>query len=146
MATNPPNPARAATKAASAIFQITSAKLYVPVVTLSIKDNFNFLKDIKQGLKRRISWNRYRCEIITKPKNNNLNHMIDSIFRSINMWFVFSIKNGNKDHKINYFDKHCMPLLGNQDFNEIIDNKLFFDELVKNKQEAYEKLVKNFKK
>ena len=38
------NPARAATETTSATFQRTSAKLYVPVVTLSINDNIKFLK------------------------------------------------------------------------------------------------------
>ena len=35
---------------------ITSTKLYVPVVTLSINDNIKFLENIKQGFKRTISW------------------------------------------------------------------------------------------
>ena len=39
-----------------ASFIITSTKLYVPVVTLSIDDNIKFLKNIKQGFKRTISW------------------------------------------------------------------------------------------
>ena len=32
-----------------------------------------------------------------------------------------------------------MPLVKNNDFNTLIDNKPFFDQTVKNKQEAYEK-------
>ena len=48
---------------ASAIFQIGNAKLYVPVVTLSINDNIKVLENIKQGLKIAISWNKYRSEI-----------------------------------------------------------------------------------
>ena len=35
-----------------------------------------------------------------------------------------------------------MPLVEIKDFNELIDNKPFFDQPVKNKQEAYKKLVK----
>ena len=38
-----------------ATFQINNAKLYVPVVTLSINDNIKFLENIKQGFKRTIS-------------------------------------------------------------------------------------------
>ena len=34
-------------------FQISNAKLYVPVATLFIKDKSKFLKNIKQGFKRR---------------------------------------------------------------------------------------------
>ena len=34
-----------------------------------------------------------------------------------------------------------MPLVEIKDFKELIENKLFFDQPPKNKQEAYEKLV-----
>ena len=35
-----------------------------------------------------------------------------------------------------------MPLIEIKDFSALIDNKPFFDQPVKNKQEAYEKLSK----
>ena len=34
-----------------------------------------------------------------------------------------------------------MPLIKIKDFNALIDNKPFFDQPVKNKQEAYEKII-----
>ena len=37
-----------------ATFQINKAKRYVPIVTLSINDNINFLENIKQGFKRTV--------------------------------------------------------------------------------------------
>ena len=39
-------------------------------------------------------------------------------------------------------DKYYMPLVEIKDFNTFIDNKPFFDQLVKNKQESYEKPCK----
>ena len=36
-----------------------------PVVTLSINDNIKFLENVKQVIKRAISWNKYRSEITT---------------------------------------------------------------------------------
>ena len=50
----------------SATFQINNAKLYVPVVTLSINNNINVLEHLKQGFRRTISWNKYRSEIRTE--------------------------------------------------------------------------------
>ena len=76
---------------------IISTKFYVLVVTLSIDDNIEFLENLKQGFKRTISWNKYRSEIITQPKNNNLNHTIGSIFRNINRLFDLSSKNGGNN-------------------------------------------------
>ena len=39
------------------------------------------------------------------------------------------------------FDKYYMPLVEIKDFHALIDNKTSFDLPVKNKQEAYEKLI-----
>ena len=58
-------------------FAIIATKLYLPVVTLSINDNINFLRNIRQGFKWTISWNKYRFEITTQPKNNNLSLLSD---------------------------------------------------------------------
>ena len=55
---------------------ITSTKLYIPVVALSINGNIKFLENIKEGFKRSISWNKYRSDIATQPKNN-LDYFID---------------------------------------------------------------------
>ena len=67
----------------------------------------------------------------TQPKNNNLDYLIDSIFRIINRLFVFSFKNVNNDPKRDSFDKYCIPLVEIKDFNALIDNKPFFVQLVK---------------
>ena len=40
-----------------------------------------------------------------------------------------------------FFDKFYMPLVEVKNFNALIDNKPFFDQPVKNKQETYEKLI-----
>ena len=49
---NPTIPAIAATRIIGATFQINNAKLYVPVVALSIKDNIKFLEN-KRDLKEK---------------------------------------------------------------------------------------------
>ena len=42
-----------------ATFSITDAKLYVPVLTLSIEDNAKLLQQLKSGFKRKINWNKH---------------------------------------------------------------------------------------
>ena len=54
---------------------------------------------------------------------------------------VISFENGNDDPIRNYFDEYYMPLVEIKDFNALINNKSCFYQLVKNKQEAYEKLI-----
>ena len=56
----------------SATFQINNAKLYVPVVILSINDTIKFLETIKQRFKRKISWNKYGSAITTQPKKKKI--------------------------------------------------------------------------
>ena len=49
-----------ATDADSATFKITDAKLYVPVVTLSTEDNLKLVKQLNEGFKRSVYWDRYK--------------------------------------------------------------------------------------
>ena len=67
--------------------------------------------------------------------------MIDLPFMNINMLFFLSFKAGHNISKRDSYDKYYMPLIKIKVFNSLIDNKPFFDQLVKNKNEAYEKLV-----
>ena len=43
--------------------QITSAKLYLPTVTLSTKDNVNLTKQLNEGIKRSVCKNEYKSKI-----------------------------------------------------------------------------------
>ena len=107
---NPPVPVAAETETASTTFQV-NIRLYVPVVTLTINDNTEFLENIKKGFKRTISWNKYRFEITTQPKNNNLDYLIDPTFRNINKLFALSFINSDNDPTRNSFNKYYMPLV-----------------------------------
>ena len=65
------NPARPVINAPiNAIFKITDTNLYVPVVTLSSKDDNNFLEQLKSGFKRTIKWNKYRSEMTNWTETN----------------------------------------------------------------------------
>ena len=55
--------------------------------------------------------------------------------------FVISFKNGNDHPRKDSFDEYYMPLVEIKDFNSLFDTKYLFDKLVKNKDEAYGKLV-----
>ena len=55
--------------------------------------------------------------------------------------FVLSFKNSNDDPTRNSLDTYYMPLIELKDFNALADNKPFFAQPVKNKQEAHEKRI-----
>ena len=59
--------------------------------------------------------------------------MIDPTFSNVNWFYVLSYKDGDNDPTRNSFDKYYMSLVEMKDFNALIDNRLFFDQPVKNK-------------
>ena len=61
-------------------FAITETKLYVPVVTLSTKDNEKLLQQLKSRFKKTISWNKYESSIKTFARNRYLNYLINPSF------------------------------------------------------------------
>ena len=61
-------------------FKIADTNLYVPVVTLSTKDNEKFLEQLKSGFKRVINWNKYLSISELLRQNPNLNCLIDPSF------------------------------------------------------------------
>ena len=49
-------------------FSITDCKLYVPVVTLSAKNENELFKQLKTGFQLNVEWNKYRCQIFLPLK------------------------------------------------------------------------------
>ena len=113
------NPARERIDApTNATFKITDTKLYVPVVTLSTKDDNNFLEQLKSGFKRTIKWNKDRSEMTNQT--NNLNYLIDPTFTKVNRLFVLSFENENDRTS---FSKYYVPNVQNveETFEQIIE-------------------------
>ena len=98
----------------------------VSVVTYSINNNIKLLANINHGFKRTISWNKYRSEITKQTNNNNLDSLIDPIFRNINRLFLISFKNGKDDPTRDCFHQYYMLLVEIKNFNALINNKAFF--------------------
>ena len=76
-------------------FQITSTKLYIPIISLLTKDNVNLTIQLNEGFKRSVYWNEYKSEIETKEADaNNLTRFpLDASFQGINRLFVLSFDN-----------------------------------------------------
>ena len=73
---------------------------------MSINNSIKVLENIKQGFKTTVSWKKYKSEIRTEPKTNNLNYMSDPTLNKIYSLFVLSFKNGDGDPTRNYFGEH----------------------------------------
>ena len=54
----------------SFIFTIKDTKLYVPVVTLSARDNQKLSKLLSKGFERSVYWNKYKTKNVNKNTRN----------------------------------------------------------------------------
>ena len=70
--------------------------------------------------------------------NNNLNYLIDPTFSNANRLFVVSFEN---EEDRTSFSNYYVPKVEIKDYNVIIDGKPFFEILVKNKEDTYEKII-----
>ena len=75
----------------AATFKITDAKLYVPIVTLSVEDNAKLSNRLSKGFERSVYWNEYN---VLSERNYNANavirDLIDSSCPGINRLFIFA--------------------------------------------------------
>ena len=133
------NQARSAVNApTNTVFKITDTKLYVPVIIFSTENDKRLLEQLRTGFKRTIKWNKYRSEMTNQAETNHLNHLINPTFTKVNRLFVLSFEN---EEDRTSFSKYYVPKVEIKDFNVLIDGKSFFDVPVKNKEEAYEKIM-----
>ena len=120
-------------------FAITETKLYVPVVTLSTKDNEKLLQQLKPVFKNTISWNKYESSIKTFAQNRYLNYLINPSFQGVNRLFVlpFENKNGRTSHSTYY-----LPKVEIKDYKVMIDGRNFFDQPINSMNKTYQIIIK----
>ena len=116
---------------------ITETNPYVPVVTLSIKDNKNWSPQLKSDFKRTISWNEYLAKPELLAQNAILNLLIEPSFQGVNRLFVlaFTIDAQRTSNK-----RFFIPNVEIKDYNVMIDGKNVFDQPVKNDKVTYENI------
>ena len=72
-------------------FEITDAKLHIPIVTLFTKDSVNLTKQLSEWFKRSVYWNSYQ----TKPakvieKGRNLYELLNPSFQGVKILFFLA--------------------------------------------------------
>ena len=134
------------------ILKITSTKLYVPVFTLSTKDNVNLTKQLNEGFKRSVHWNEYKSKIETKAADNNnvMRFPLDASFQGVNRLFVLTFDNANlansndgpnsvqRDSHRKYF----LPRVNITNYNVLIDSRNFYDKPVNDQIKKHDKIRK----
>ena len=128
-------------------FKITSAKLYVPVVTLSTKFNVNLTKQLNERFKRSVYWNEYKSKIETKEADtNNLKRFpLDNSFQGVNRLFVLAFdntNNGNNKVERDSHRKYFLPRVNITNYNVFIYGKNFYDQPISDQIKKYDEMRK----
>ena len=128
-------------------FKITSTKLYVPIVTLSTKDNVDLTKHLSEGFKRSVYWSEYKSTIETKEAdtNNCKRFPLDSSFQVVNRLFVLVFNDVNNDAKKVERDSHrkyFLPRVNITNYNVLIDGRNFYDQPLNDQIKNYDEIRK----
>ena len=109
-----------ATGADSATLEVTDAKLYVPVVTLSAEGNVKLIKHLNKGFKRPVYWKKYKIignkvvEIAAANAEKDIRELLDSSYQGVKRLFVLAYDNATGD---------------NQEFTLILSKNISFQQL-----------------
>ena len=139
---------------------ITNTKLYVPVVTLSTKDNNNLTKQLNDGFKRSIYWNQY----LSKPfpeaphkKAGITRFALDAAFQGVNRLFFLAFEDTRADEAADAsaprnlvanrvirdgYRKYFVPRVDITSYNVAIDGRNFYDEPVNDSIRKYDEIRK----
>ena len=132
---------------ADTIFKITNTKLYVPIVTLSSKDNVKLAKLLEEGFKRSVYWNEYLTKIESRNlDNNNLTRFpLDAFFQGVRRLFVLAfdnIENGAKKVERNSHTKYFLPSVDITNYNVLIHDRNFYDQPINELIKQYDEIRK----
>ena len=117
---------------ANTTFKITNTKLYVPIVTLSRKDNVKLVKLLEEGFKRPVYWNEYQAKIESRNlDNDNLTLCpLDYSFQDVRRLFVLAFDttdNGANKVERNSHTKYFLPRVNITNYNVLINGRNFYD-------------------
>ena len=132
---------------ADTTFKITNTKLYVPIVTLSSKDNVKLVKLLEEGFKRPVYWNEYQTKIESRNlDNNNLTRFpLDASFQGVRRLFVLAFDNtdnGAKKVERNSHTKYFLPRVNITNYNVLIDGRNFYDQPINDLVKQYDEIRK----
>ena len=138
------------TAATTATFTINDAKLYVPIVTLSIEDNSKLTKLLSKGFKRSIYWNEYKVtpNTITEIAANNdikyIRELLDSSCQGVNGLFFLAYSNtaGNNQVSVDSYKKYFLPRVKIDNYNIEIDGRNFYDQPINDSIKQYDEVRK----
>ena len=141
-------------------FMIANTKLYVPVLTLSTKDNTNLTKQLNDGFKRSIYWNQYVSKLFTEQGANKTGitkFPLDAAFQGVNRLFILAFEDTLADEAADAteprklavnrvirtsYKKYFVPRVDITSYNVLIDGRNFYDQPINNSIRKYDEIRK----
>ena len=108
------------------------------VATLPAQNNINVLQHLKEGFKQTLKWDKYILGIPNQTTNDNLNCLIDPTLNRVNRLSVLSFE--NYVYVISH-EECCILTVEIKNYDALIDGKRFFYIPIKNKEEAFERII-----
>ena len=128
----------------NSVFAITDAKVYVPVVALSIEENTKLKKLLREGFKRLVYWNKYNV-IPNKIYNANdyIRELFDSSYQGVRTLFILAYDNTDGNLvKANSHKKYFLLRIKIENYNIEIDGRNFYDQPVNDLIKQYDEVRK----
>ena len=139
-----------ATGADGVTLEITDAKLYAPVVTLSVEDNVKLVKQLNEGFKRSVHWNKNKVidikvvETATANAEKYIRELIDLSYQVVKRLFVLAYDNTASDDQVSvdYFKIYFLPRVNIENYNIETDGRNFYDQPINDSIKQYDEVRK----
>ena len=128
-------------------FEITDAKLHVPIVILSIKDNVELTKQLSNVLKKSVYWKNYQSiPVKVINQGTNIYELLSASFPGVKRYFVFTYavaanaannETGIKDRKSNFFREEGLKII-----MYWLDWRNFYDQIINDLIKQYDEVRK----
>ena len=117
-------------EAGNTTFTITDARLYVPVVTLSIEDNAKLTKLLSERFKGSLYWNKYKViPNKTYNWNNCIRELLDASYQGVKRLFLLAYDNTNANRvTIDSHRRYFLLRIKIVNYNIEIDGRNFYDQ------------------
>ena len=125
-------------------------KLYVLAVTLSTEDSVKLSKQLDEGFKRSVYWNKYKVidnsvvEIAATNTKKYKRERLDASYQEVKRLLVLAYDNteGNNHVSVDSFKKYFLPRVKIEDYNIEIDKKNFYDQPINDLIKQYDEIRK----
>ena len=125
------------------IFTIKNTILYVPVITLSARDNQKLSKLLSKEFERSVYWYEYETKSENKNATNEYRYFLKSNFVGVNRLFVLVYKNEANNAKRFNAQKYYLPKGIIKNYNLIINGKNLYDHPIYWDIKPYEEIRKS---